>query len=119
MDTGADVTVIPDRFFRKKFPIVWETNKKLYGPGHKEIHVMGHVEAMLDNGRISSPQDLYIGKILDEPLAGGPAFKALKILGKINAISNESHRYKKDFPTVFKGLGKLENVYKIHLDETA
>ena len=58
-------------------------------------------------------------KNLDEPLLGGPAIKALKILGEIDAINNESHQYKKDFPRVFKGLGKLKNVYKIHLDETA
>ena len=30
-----------------------------------------------------------------------------------------SHRYKKEFPRVFKGLGKLKNVYKLHLNETA
>ena len=89
------MTVIPDRIFRKNSPIVWETNKKLYEPGHKEIQVIGRVEAMLDNGRISSQQDLYVVKNLDEPLLGGPAVKALKILGKINAINYESRRYKK------------------------
>ena len=46
------MNVIPDRFFRKNSPIVWETNKKLYGLGHKEIHVIERVEAMLDDGRI-------------------------------------------------------------------
>ena len=78
LDTGADVTVIPDRFLRKMSPIVWETNEKLYGPGHKEIQVMGRVEAILDNGRISSQQDLYVVKNFDKPLLGGPATKALK-----------------------------------------
>ena len=34
-------------------------------------------------------------------------------------LSIMSHRYKNDFPSVFKGFGKLKNVYKIHLDETA
>ena len=37
------------------------------------------VKAMLDNGRISSQQDLYVVKNLDEPLLRGPAIKALKI----------------------------------------
>ena len=66
------------------------TNKKLYGPGHKEIQVIGRVEAMLDNGRISSQQDLYVVKIFDEPLLGGPAIKALKIFRKINAEKYKS-----------------------------
>ena len=68
------MTVIPNQLFRKNSPIVWETNKKLCGPGHKEIQVIGHVEAMLENGRISSQEDLYVVKNLDEPLLGGPAF---------------------------------------------
>ena len=118
LDTGADVTVIPNRFLRKNSPIVWEKNKKLNGPGHKEIQVIGHVEAILDYGKISLKQDLYMVKKLEEPLLGWPAIKALKILGKINTI-NESDRYEKEFPSVFKGFGKLENVYKIHLNETA
>ena len=108
------MTVILDRFFKKNSIIVWETNKRLYGQGHKEIYVVGRVEATLDTGKISSQQDLYVVKILDEP-----AIKALNLLGKIKAINNESHQYKKDFPRVFKGLGKLKNLLKIHLDETA
>ena len=58
-------------------------------------------------------------KNLDEPLLGGPAIKALKLVEKINAIYIESHQYKKEFPRVFKGVGKLKNLSKIHLNETA
>ena len=112
------MTVIPDRFFQKNSPIVWETNKKLDGSGNKEIQVIERVEAILDYEKISSKQDLYVVKILEELLLGGLAIKALKILGKINTI-NESHRYEKEFPRVFKGLGKVKNVNKIHLNETA
>ena len=118
LDTGVDVTVIPDRFFSKKFPNSVGDKQKLYGPGHKEILVIGRVEPILDYGKISSKQDLYMVKILEESLLGGPAIKALKILRKIDTIK-ESHRYEKEFPRVFKGLGKLKNVYKIHLNETA
>ena len=112
------MTVIPNWFFQKNSSIVWETKKKLYEPGRKEIQVIGRVEAILDYGKISSKQDLYMVKNLKEPLLGGPAIKALKILGKINTI-NDSHRHEKEFPRVFEGLGKLENIYKIHLNETA
>ena len=97
---------------------MWGTNKKFYGPGHKEIQVIGRVEDILDYGEISLKQDLYVAKNLEEPLLGGPAIKALKIFGKINTI-NESDRYEKEFPRVFKDLVKLKNVYKIHLNETA
>ena len=68
---------------------------------------MGRVEATLDTGKFSSQQDLYFVKNLDEPLLGRPAIKSMKLLGKINAINNKSHQYKKDSPRVFKGLEKL------------
>ena len=58
---------------------------------------------MLDNGRIFS-HDLYTVKKLDEPRLGGPAIKALKILGEINATKNESNRYKKTFQEYSKSL---------------
>lgn len=38
LDTGADVTVIPDRFFRKNSPIIKKTNNRLYGPKENKSH---------------------------------------------------------------------------------
>ena len=38
-DTGADVTVVPDRFFNKNSPLIQKTGKKLFGPGQSKINV--------------------------------------------------------------------------------
>ena len=78
-------------------------DKRLYGPGHKEIHV-GRVGATLDTGKISSQRDLYVVKNSDEPLLGVPAIKVLKLFGKII----DCHQYKKRLSKSIQKLGKIE-----------
>ena len=60
LDTGADVTVIIDRFFKKfsncmgdKLKIIWARSQR---------NVVRRVEATLDTRKISSQQDLYVVK---------------------------------------------------------
>ena len=90
----------PWQIFSKKFPNNVGEKQKLYGPGHKEIQVLGRVETILDYGKISLKHDLYVVKNLEELLLGGPAIIALKISEKINT-NNENHRHEKEFPRVF------------------
>ena len=106
LDTGVDMTNSWPVFLILQ--LYGRQIKKLYGPGHKEIQVIGCVEVMLDNRRISTQQDQYVVKNLDEPRMGGPAIKALKILEKINAINNESHRYKKTLSKSIQRPWKIE-----------
>uniref|UniRef100_A0A0L8G9Y1 Peptidase A2 domain-containing protein n=1 Tax=Octopus bimaculoides TaxID=37653 RepID=A0A0L8G9Y1_OCTBM len=119
LDTGEDVIVVPNWFFRKNSPIIKPTNKRLYGLGQHKIKVLGRVDATLSYGKAMLQQELYVVQDLAEPLLGGPAIKGLNLLSKINAIKSEAVQYKKDFSSVFTGLWKLRHVYKIHLDETA
>ena len=71
-DTGADVTVVPDRFFNKKSPLIQKTDKKLFGPGQSKIIVLGKVRATMAVGEVSTDQDLYVVADLKEPLLGRP-----------------------------------------------
>ena len=104
------MTVILSRFF-KNSSILWEINKRLSGPSHKEIHV-GRVVATLDTGKFSSQQNLYVVKNLDEPLLGGPLIKTLKLLGKVDAINDESHQYKKSLREYSKALENRKTYLK-------
>ena len=85
------MTVISDRFLEKIPQLHGRRIKNCMDLVTIKIQVIGRVEAILDNGIISSQQDIYVVKNLDELLLEGPAIKALKILGKIKAIYNESH----------------------------
>ena len=45
IDAGADVTVVPDRFFKMNSPLIQKTDKKLFGPGQNKINVTGSIHA--------------------------------------------------------------------------
>ena len=118
IDTGADVTVVPDRFFKKNSTLIQKTDKNLFGPGQSKINVIGRVSATLTLGEISSEQELYVISDLKEPLLGRPAIEALKLIERVNAIDRDQ-RYKEEFPELFTGLGRMKNVYTIRLQENA
>lgn len=120
IDTGADVTVIPDRYFRKNSPLVKRTDKKLFGVGQNELKVKGVVQATLETKNTSSVQDLYVVTNLKEPLLGRPAIEALQLYDRINEVRQEtSTGIPLKYPELFKGLGKIDKPYKITLDEEA
>ena len=60
IDTGANVTVVPDRFFNKNSPLIQKMDKKLFGPGQSKINVLGRVCATMAVGEVSSDQDLCV-----------------------------------------------------------
>ncbi|KAG1671242.1 Transposon Ty3-I Gag-Pol polyprotein [Nymphon striatum] len=78
--------------------------------------VQGKVEVTLTTRTSKCNQDLYVVKHLSEPLLGKLAIEALKLIERVNLI-NQQNSFKKDFPKLFIGLGRLENEYKIHLQE--
>ena len=117
IDTGADVTVLPDRFFNKNSPLIQKKDKKLFGPGQSKINVLGRVCATMAVGEVSSDQDLYVVVDLKEPLLGRPAIEALKFIERVNAVDND--QYRKEFPELFTGLGRMKNDYTIRLQENA
>jgi hypothetical protein len=136
VDTGADVTAIPEKLFGEIFKSsqLQPSDRTLYGPGQTKLETIGKFKGVLhlDSNRNSrqhsgqSCQNIYVIKHLNQALLGRPAIEALHILSKANLSSvSESEqpaelaKYKKLFPTLFSGLGKLEGAYKIELQGDA
>ena len=134
VDTGADVTAIPEQTFAEIFEAsqLQPSDRTLYGPGQTELETTGMLRGTLcldsnQNGRQQfsrSCQDIYVVRNLNQALLGRPAIEALKILSKGNLSSvveqsEELAKYKKEFPKLFSGLGKLEGAYRIDLKEDA
>ena len=120
VDTGADVSVIPDRFFKKNSSVIQTTSKKLFGPGKTDIKVMGMFTATLETERAKTRQDLYVIKDLQEPLLGRPAIEALGLLQLVSVLRVPALTdVKREFPGLFAGLGKLKKTYKISMKEDA
>ncbi|KAK7114087.1 hypothetical protein V1264_000209 [Littorina saxatilis] len=119
VDTGADVSVVPERYFRKDSTAVSKTSKKLFGPGQTKINVVGQFTATLSTKKTNTVQDMYVIENLKEPLLGRPAIEALQLLERINTVETPKTSIKDDFPKLFEGLGKLGHTYKIAMKENA
>ena len=124
VDSGADVTAIPSSRIPKETKLT-KTDKKLFGAGHAEIKVKGKFSAdlKLQTGK-ATEQEIYVLEGLREPLLGRPAIKALQMFQRINALDEmppktTSNGFKKSFPELFTGLGRVSSEYRIQLKEDA
>ena len=97
IDTGADVSVIPDRCFKNK-DVLKNTDKKLFGPGGTKLEVVGVFRATIENSEKKSEQDLFVVRGLKKPLLGKPAIEALDLI-QINALSESETETKTDRDT--------------------
>ena len=120
IDTGADVTVIPDRCFRNT-DCLEKTDKRLYGPGGSELEVKGVFKATVESKSVKCSQDLYVVKGLRKPLLGRPAIEALGILKRVEAVDEGQKDIRKEYPTLFNSpqIGKLGKTYTIKLSDEA
>ncbi|GFR73686.1 Pol polyprotein [Elysia marginata] len=133
IDTGADVTVIPEALILTGV-IFTPTSRKFYGPGNMEVGVLGKFPATLQlNSGNRANQDIYVLKGQKEALVARPAIQALDMIKRINLITEpedagkEKSTKNKDigphiqekYPELFSGLGKLDREYTIEIKDDA
>ena len=119
IDTGADVTVIPESVYKKlkPTPTLIRSSKSLFGPVHTTLPVLGCFMGVIKRGEESSSQEIFAVNGARLALLGRPAIETLKIVQTVNAVKAEE--VKEKFPNLFKGLGKLDGpdyVIKLKLD---
>ena len=135
VDTGADVTAIPEKTFRSIFSdsVLQPADRVLYGPGRTKLETCGQFTTALHldsnrNGRANhrqSRQQIYVVKNLTQALLGRPAIEALHVISRANlnyvndAPRDKLAEYKEKFPKLFSGLGKIPGKYHIDLKPDA
>ena len=119
IDTGADVTVVPEHVYQQVAGRVslQATSRKLCGPGHHALSVIGRFIAKLKKGKHETEETVYVVRSLRRPLLGRPAIESLKLLKRVNTIVGMTdNSIKQQFPKLFTGLGKLQGDYHICLN---
>lgn len=120
LDTGADVTSIPEGLYSPdRDGKLQRPRKKLLGPGSCPLNVKGCFEAKLAVKGRSVSQDIYLVSGLAQPLLGRPACEALGLMCRVSTVTESVTDFRAAYPDVFKGLGMLKEPYHIEIERGA
>ncbi|KAK7884427.1 hypothetical protein WMY93_027550 [Mugilogobius chulae] len=122
IDTGADVTVLPEKVYKSlaQKPQLQPAKLKLFGAGMSPLTVKGKFTANLSTPNKTTEQTVYVVADLIQGLLSRSASVALGLVARVEAVSLISvEAVKQRFPKLFSGLGKMEGEYKIELKEDA
>ena len=99
VDTGADVTVLPEENYQPGRDGVHETTtRKLSGPVRNELKVLGKISGYIKHGGEHTLQDIYVVRGLMRPLMGKPALEALQVI-TLNISRSPVKMSERDFPS--------------------
>ncbi|KAL5509228.1 hypothetical protein EMCRGX_G004559 [Ephydatia muelleri] len=121
IDTGADVTVIPESVFKRiRNANLMHSDRILCGPAKNALHVIGQFNATLKHRGGVTSEEVYVVRGLQTPLIGLPAIKALGLVVRVCATESGDYatRILNSYPDLFTGLGTLGEEYKICLKAT-
>ena len=119
IDTGAEVTVIPDNVWRDLGkPALTLPAQSLKGPDAKPIHSQGKFSDRLSLHNREATEEIYVVPGLTKALLGRHAIDRLHLIRRLASVQKMQDP-KEQFPSLFKGLGKLEQPYMIQLQEDA
>ncbi len=114
IDTGADVTVIPEtEYSEEQDGILRPSERVLTGAGQQPLRVCGLFRGTMKRNGKELQNEIYVVSGLRKPLLGRPAIEALGIVSLVEPVLEGN--IAKQFPKLFQGLGKLEDNYTIKL----
>ena len=118
IDTGADVTVIPETLYvETRHGPLEKTTEKLKGANQQPLDVAGKFQGNLAYYSNKSKQWIYVVRGLKQPLLGRPAIESLRVIKLVQPVSQEP--VSAEFQDLFRGLGKLQDNYHIKLKPDA
>ena len=120
IDTGAEVTVIPEHMYREiGSPDLLPLDRDLKGPSDNRLQTIGRFIGTFQKESIAVKQNVYVVRHLHKPLLGRPAIERLGLITWIGTVKKTGQNPVDQFSHLFSGLGKLEGDYTIKLQEGA
>ena len=124
IDTGADVTIIPETMYRKQLdstPEFTRSKKVLFGPGQNHLNVQGQFTGTMVKGDKTTQTEIFVIRGARQALLGRPTIEALELISSVQSVEKGTMeaKCKFKFPKLFKGLGKLEGDFAISLKPDA
>ena len=93
LDTGAEVTAIPEQSFKRLGEQkLASPEKTLYGPSHQLLQVAGQFQGKFSYMNETAVQTVYVVNGLRTNLLGLPAITALNIVARVDATSTTTSK---------------------------
>ena len=119
IDTGAEVSVIPETVFKQLQGVTLNhAGRRLVGPGQNQLEVLGQFTAKLKYQNSAADEQIYVVRQLQKSLLGQPGILALDIVTRIQYLQ-EVDKFVIRFPKLFRGLGTIQGEYHISLQDGA
>jgi transposase InsO family protein len=125
LDSGADVSVIPEQLFRTLYKCKMQpADRSLMGPDGNKLKTVGMFIPRMKYRSETICEPVFIVRGLDRPLLGLSACEELKLVQRIHSLKEQKFAVsdvlpKSEFPKLFKGLGKLDKPYDIKVKDEA
>ena len=113
LDTGAAVSVVGESFGAERE--LQPGDKVLKGPGNTTLPILGLFQVCLKYKDREIQESLYVIKGQQHALLSGSASSRLGLVARLHNVTPAKPDFVKEFPTLFKGLGKLSEPYSIKL----
>ena len=113
IDTGAEVTVIPESAATPFKGLLRSPQGVLHGPAKGLLSVCGQFTATLQRDTKVVNEEVFVVKDLHKPLIGLPAIKALNLVAKVYTVYWTKEAVISQFSQLFTGLGRLQGEYEI------
>ena len=124
LDTGAEVTAITEQTYEsiESLPLS-KPSKTLYGPSRQPLKSLGQFSGKFCHKDRTTMQPVFVVNGLKVNLLGLPAITTMNLAVQVDATeagSSNSRKmdrpdFRKQFSSLFHGLGNLGEPYEIHL----
>ena len=114
IDTGADVSVLPESALQHLKGIrLQPSSKRLTGPNAQALVVRGQFLATCTYKDQHVREEFFVVQNVHTALVGRPAIEALGLVTRIGSIRKSNIQEK--YPGIFQGLGTMQGEYHIQL----
>ena len=116
IDTGADVSIIPDTLYsvREHGPLQ-KSDKVLTHAGGTQLECTGRFTGKINYNGKAADQEIYVVRGAERALLGKPAIKAFDLVHVVHALNADASTPQHRHPKLFAGLGKIPGEYEVEL----
>ena len=118
IDTGADVSVLPESTFKRLSGItLQQASRSLSGPSQQPLQVCGQFTAILSQGATAVEEEIDVVQGLETALVGRSPIEAMGLISRVNMVEG-CQEYVKTYPDLFQGLARWKEPTTSSSDQT-